>query len=58
MAGNFIDTNVLVCLASADTAKATRAEEIIAAGGAISVQVMNELANVLRRKLQLSWDGS
>lgn len=56
MADNFIDTNILVYLASADATKAARAEEIIAAGGAISVQVMNELANVLRRKLHLSWD--
>jgi predicted nucleic acid-binding protein len=56
MAGNFIDTNILVYLASNDAAKAARAEAIIAAGGAISVQVINELANLLRRKLQFSWD--
>src|SRR6187401_1116385 len=56
VAGNFIDTNVLVYLASADPDKATRAEEIVARGGTISVQVLNELANVARRKMRLSWD--
>ena len=55
MPGSFFDTNVLVYLASADTAKADRAEAAIAAGGAISVQVLNELTNVARRKMQLSW---
>ena len=56
MAGNFIDTNVLVYLASADPGKAARAEEVVARGGAVSVQVLNELANVARRKMLLSWD--
>ena len=52
---NFFDTNVLVYIASGDAAKADRAEEAIAAGGAISVQVLNELTNVARRKMRLSW---
>jgi predicted nucleic acid-binding protein len=55
MPGSFIDTNVLVYVASADPAKADRAEEIMGGGGTISVQVLNELTNVLRRKLRLSW---
>lgn len=55
MPGSFIDTNVLVYLASGDPAKADRAELIVAAGGTISVQVLNELANVSRRKMGLSW---
>ncbi|MBW4091081.1 MAG: PIN domain-containing protein [Proteobacteria bacterium] len=55
MPGSFIDTNVLVYLASADPAKADRAEAIVAAGGVISVQVLNGLANVARRKLRFSW---
>jgi predicted nucleic acid-binding protein len=53
---SFFDTNVLVYLASGDAAKANRAEATIAAGGAISVQVLNELANVARRKMQMSWE--
>ena len=55
MPGNFFDTNILVYLASGDSAKADRAETIIREGGAISVQVLNELANVARRKMRLSW---
>lgn len=56
MNGDFFDTNVLLYLASADAAKADRAEELVATGGTISVQVLNEVANVGRRKMALSWD--
>jgi predicted nucleic acid-binding protein len=52
---SFFDTNVLVYIASGDAAKADRAEAIVAAGGAISVQVLNELANVARRTMRMSW---
>jgi predicted nucleic acid-binding protein len=55
MPGDFLDTNVLAYLASGDAAKADRAEAVVAAGGLISVQVLNELANVARRKMKLSW---
>lgn len=55
MPGNFFDTNVVVYLASGEPAKADRAERIIADGGKISVQVLNEVANVARRKMQMSW---
>ncbi|MBV8591192.1 MAG: PIN domain-containing protein, partial [Acetobacteraceae bacterium] len=55
MPGSFFDTNILVYLASSDAAKADQAEAIIAGGGAISVQVLNELSNVARRKMRLSW---
>jgi predicted nucleic acid-binding protein len=48
-------TNVLVTIASGDAAKADRSEAAIAAGGAISVQVLNQLTNVARRKMQMSW---
>jgi predicted nucleic acid-binding protein len=51
----FFDTNILVYLASSDPAKADLAEKAVAAGGAISVQVLNELANVARRKMAMSW---
>lgn len=54
-AGDFFDTNVLVYLASAEPAKAERAERLLERGGVISVQVLNELANVARRKMNLSW---
>ena len=55
MPGSFFDTNVLVYIASGDPAKADRAEAIIGNGGVISVQVLNELTNVARRKMLLSW---
>jgi predicted nucleic acid-binding protein len=55
MPGSFFDTNVLVYLTSADTVKADRAEELVEAAGAISIQVLNEFANVARRKMSLSW---
>jgi predicted nucleic acid-binding protein len=55
MPGSFFDTNVLLYVASGDLAKADRAEELIAAGGIISVQVLNEIANVAHRKMGMSW---
>jgi predicted nucleic acid-binding protein len=55
MPGNFFDTNVLIYLASEDEVKADQAETVIARGGDISVQVLNELSNVARRKMQMSW---
>ena len=42
-------------MASGDPVKAERAEKIIADGGTISVQVLNELANVARRKMRMTW---
>ncbi|RWQ35156.1 MAG: PIN domain-containing protein [Mesorhizobium sp.] len=54
MPGSFFDTNVLVYIASGDPVKADQAEMAIAAGGAISVQALNELSNVARRKMRLS----
>ena len=56
MAKFFIDTNILVYLLSADTAKANRAEHIVRQGGVVSVQVLNELAHVCVRKLKMSWE--
>lgn len=50
-----MDTNVLLYLLSSDPKKADKAEEIVSAGPWISVQVLNELANVMRRKLKMSW---
>lgn len=51
----FFDTNVLLYLLSGDKVKAERAEETIARGGVISVQVLNEFASVAMRKLGMSW---
>jgi len=54
MPGSFFDTNVLLYIASGDPTKADRAEELIGAGGMISVQVLNEITNVARRKMGMS----
>lgn len=52
----FFDTNVLV-YAQESGPKADVARELLAGGGAISVQVLNELVSVLRRKFQLGWES-
>jgi predicted nucleic acid-binding protein len=51
----FFDTTILIYSISATDARAAVAEEILAAGGHISVQVLNEFAAVTRRKLKMSW---
>lgn len=56
MSVDFIDSNVVLYLLSADAAKADRAEALLAAGPHCSVQVLNEVANVCRRKLAMDWD--
>jgi predicted nucleic acid-binding protein len=55
MPGSFLDTNVLVYLAQSDTDKAQRVEQLLTLEPVVSVQVLNELANVLRRKAAFSW---
>jgi predicted nucleic acid-binding protein len=56
MPGSFFDANVLIYAASEDSAKADRTERIIGEGGTISVQALNEIANVARRKMRMSWE--
>jgi len=46
----FFDTNVLLYLVSGDPPKADRAEQLVADGGVISVQVLNEFAAVAAGK--------
>lgn len=50
-AERFFDTNVLLYLLSADQDKADRTEAALAAGGSVSIQVLNEFASVASRKL-------
>jgi len=49
---DFFDTNILVYAVSGNAAKADRAEQLIASGGVISVQVLNEFASVATKKLR------
>ncbi|HEX8622687.1 MAG TPA: PIN domain-containing protein [Allosphingosinicella sp.] len=51
----FIDTNVLVYF-TGEGEKAATAEALIVGGGIISVQVLNEMASVCRRKYDYSWE--
>lgn len=53
--GPFFDTNVPLYLLSEESTKAGRAEELLASGGTISVQVLNEFAAVARRKHRVPW---
>jgi predicted nucleic acid-binding protein len=55
MSVRFIDTNVLAYLAGSDPRKAEAARTVVAEGGTISIQVLNELANVARRKMRMEW---
>jgi predicted nucleic acid-binding protein len=50
----FLDTNILIYAQQAGV-KAYISQDLIAAGGIISAQVLNELANVLRKKQGRSW---
>ena len=56
MSKPFIDSNVVLYLLSGDAAKADRAQTILEMGGAISVQVINEVASVCLRKLKMPWE--
>lgn len=58
MPGRFFDTNVLLYLLSADESKADIAEGLLRDGGRVSVQVLNEVANVTQRKFRMSWSQS
>jgi predicted nucleic acid-binding protein len=51
----FFDTNVPLYLLSNDAVKAGRAEDLMATGGTVSVQVLNEFTAVARRKHQVPW---
>lgn len=58
MPGSFFDTNVLLHVVSSDLEKADQAEKIVGSGGTISVQILNEIANVARRKTRMSWQDT
>jgi predicted nucleic acid-binding protein len=49
----FFNTNILLYLLSEDSEKADKAEELLGAGGVISVQVLNEFTSVATRKLSM-----
>jgi predicted nucleic acid-binding protein len=53
---SFFDTTVLIYSISSEQPRAAMAEKLLADGGWISVQVLNEFAAVARRKLDMSWE--
>ena len=52
----FFDANVLVYVVGQKDERTAKAEALVANGGVVSVQVLNELASVSRRKLGMSWE--
>jgi predicted nucleic acid-binding protein len=52
----FFDTNVLVYIVGHKDEHTAKAEALVANGGVVSVQVLNELASVSHRKLGMSWN--
>ena len=52
----FLDTNVFVYAIVQDDPRSHDAEELIAEGGKVSVQVLNEFAAVARRKTNMAWN--
>lgn len=51
----FLDTNILIYAFTTDP-RAVTAEKLLGKGCVISVQCLNEFANVARRKLGMSWE--
>jgi predicted nucleic acid-binding protein len=52
----FFDTTILIYSITSGDPRAAIAEKLLAEGGYISVQVLNEFAAVARRKLNMSWE--
>lgn len=52
----FFDTNVILYAFRQDDSRAELAEALLAGGGALSVQVLNEFVAVARRKFGKKWD--
>jgi predicted nucleic acid-binding protein len=51
----FFDTNIVIYSVAQKDARSARSEELLAAGGLLSVQVLNEFAAVARRKTSMAW---
>jgi predicted nucleic acid-binding protein len=54
-AKDFFDTNVLIYAVGKNDPRASRAEALLAGGGIVSIQSLNEFVSVARRKLGMSW---
>jgi len=54
-AERFLDTNILIYAFASGDRRCARAEALLADGGVIGLQVLNEFTNVARRKLGWEW---
>ena len=52
----FFDTTVLIYAVARNDPRAATAEELLANGGTVSIQVLNEFVAVARRKLRMPWE--
>jgi predicted nucleic acid-binding protein len=56
MAGDrFFDTNILIYAFASGDRRSARAEALVAEGGVMGMQVLNEFTNVVHRKLHWDW---
>jgi predicted nucleic acid-binding protein len=51
----FFDTNVLIYAIAQNDPRGPRAEALLATGGVVGVQVLNEFVSVVRRKMRMPW---
>lgn len=52
----FFDSNCMIYAFTSGGAKAGTARDLISTGGVVSLQVLNETANTLRRKFGVGWE--
>jgi predicted nucleic acid-binding protein len=52
----FFDSNVLIYAMVSGDSRRERAQQLVAQGGVISVQVLNEFLAVARRKMRMPWE--
>jgi predicted nucleic acid-binding protein len=51
----FFDTNVLIYAVAQDDPRNAQAEELLASGGVLSVQILSEFVSVARWKISMPW---
>jgi predicted nucleic acid-binding protein len=54
-AKDFFDTNVLIYAVAKNDPRTAKAEALLASGGIVSIQSLNEFVSVARRKLGMTW---
>lgn len=55
MSGKFLDTNILIYAITENDPRAEKARALLAEGGRLSIQVLNEFVAVARRKFYMQW---